>query len=153
MKIHTPQYRQRFSASAVWSAALAAALCVLLGGCTVGPKYHMPATPAPPAFKESPTQFKKSDGWTVAQPSDTALRGKWWEIYNDPELNALEEQLNIGNQNIRQAFENFMEAPDPGAGDALSIFPDCGDEPHIYAVAIVSQHRRRSQRRQWRPRR
>ena len=46
----------------------------------------------------------------VAQPQDAALRGKWWEIYNEPELNALEEELNIDNQNIRQYFENFMEA-------------------------------------------
>ena len=38
------------------------------------------------------------------------LRGKWWEVYDDPELNALEEQLNIDNQNIRQFFENFMSA-------------------------------------------
>jgi NodT family efflux transporter outer membrane factor (OMF) lipoprotein len=65
---------------------------------------------APPAFKESPAQFNEVDGWTVAQPKDEALRGKWWEIYNEPELNALEEQLNIDNQNIRQAFENFMES-------------------------------------------
>jgi NodT family efflux transporter outer membrane factor (OMF) lipoprotein len=65
---------------------------------------------APAAFKESPTQFKETDGWTVAQPQDATLRGKWWEIYNDPELNALEEQLNIDNQNIRESFENFMEA-------------------------------------------
>ncbi len=85
------------------------ALCVL-AGCNVGPKYVPPATTAPPAFKESPTQFKETDGWTVAQPQDATLRGKWWEIYNEPELNALEEQLNIDNQNIHQAFENFMEA-------------------------------------------
>jgi NodT family efflux transporter outer membrane factor (OMF) lipoprotein len=89
-------------------------LCVLLttmlAGCNVGPKYHAPAPPAPPAFKESPTQFKESDGWKVAQPQDAVLRGKWWEIYNNSELNALEEQLNIDNQNIRQYFENFLEA-------------------------------------------
>jgi NodT family efflux transporter outer membrane factor (OMF) lipoprotein len=65
---------------------------------------------APQAYKESPTQFKKNDGWAIAQPQDAALRGKWWEIYNEPELNALEDQLNIDNQNIRQSFENFMEA-------------------------------------------
>ena len=46
----------------------------------------------------------------MAQPADSMLRGKWWEIFNDPELNALEEQLNINNQNIKQFFENFMEA-------------------------------------------
>jgi outer membrane protein TolC len=50
------------------------------------------------------------NGFTVAQPKDAVLRGKWWEIYNEPKLNELEEQLNIDNQNIRQAFENFMEA-------------------------------------------
>jgi NodT family efflux transporter outer membrane factor (OMF) lipoprotein len=82
----------------------------MLAGCNVGPKYVPPTITAPPVFKESPTQFKEADGWTVAQPQDAALRGKWWEIYNDPELNALEEQLNIDNQNIREAFANFMEA-------------------------------------------
>jgi len=65
---------------------------------------------APPVFKESSEQSNNFDGWAVAQPQDAALRGKWWEIYNEPELNALEDQLNIDNQNIRQAFENFMEA-------------------------------------------
>ena len=88
----------------------ALALSVALAGCHVGPKYAPPTMTAPPAFKESPAQFKESDGWQVAQPQDTVLRGKWWEIYNEPELNALEEQLNIDNQTIRQSFENFMEA-------------------------------------------
>jgi len=88
-----------------------AALVLMLSGCAVGPKYHPPA-PQPPAavYKESPTQFKENEGWTVAQPSDSKLRGKWWEIFNDSELNALEEQLDINNQNIKQFFENFMEA-------------------------------------------
>jgi hypothetical protein len=38
------------------------------------------------------------------------LRGKWWQVFNDPALNALEEQLNINNQNIKQSFQDFMEA-------------------------------------------
>ena len=89
----------------------AAALLLILSGCVVGPKYHPPAPQAPaPEYKESPTQFKENEGWTVAQPADAKLRGKWWEIFNDPELNALEEQLDINNQNIKQYFENFMEA-------------------------------------------
>jgi NodT family efflux transporter outer membrane factor (OMF) lipoprotein len=79
----------------------------------VGPKYHTPpaVAQAPPAtYKESPTQFQDTDGWKVAQPQDAMLHGKWWEVYNDPELNTLEERLNIDNQNIKQFFANFMEA-------------------------------------------
>ena len=57
----------------------------------VGPKYHPPspsatATAPPAVYKESPTQFQDTDGWKVAQPQDAMLHGKWWEIYNDPEL-------------------------------------------------------------------
>jgi NodT family efflux transporter outer membrane factor (OMF) lipoprotein len=107
MKNSMMRFRQP---SANLRALYAGVLCAMLAGCNVGPKYHPPAETAPPVFKESPTEFKESGGWTVAQPQDAALRGKWWEIYNEPELNALEEQLNIDNQNIRQAFENFMEA-------------------------------------------
>jgi len=89
----------------------AAALLLMLSGCVVGPKYHPPAPPPPAAvYKESPTQFNQTEGWTVAQPADAKLRGKWWEIFNDPELNALEDQLDINNQNIKQSFENFMAA-------------------------------------------
>jgi NodT family efflux transporter outer membrane factor (OMF) lipoprotein len=93
------------------ASAFAVLVLLMLPGCVVGPKYHAPAPPAPAAvYKESPTQFKENDGWKVAQPSDAMLRGKWWEIFSDPELNALEDQLNINNQNIKQFFENFMAA-------------------------------------------
>jgi len=109
-------------------AAIFAALffCAVLTGCNVGPGYHAPATPAPPGYKESPTQFKETDGWTVAQPQDAMLRGKWWEIYNDAELNALEDQLNINNQNIRQYFENFMEARSLVREARSQYFPTVG---------------------------
>jgi NodT family efflux transporter outer membrane factor (OMF) lipoprotein len=96
--------------STALSALTVAMSCAMLAGCNVGPKYLPPAMPAPSVYKESPEQFKEADGWAVAKPQDAVLRGKWWEIYNEPELNALEDQLNIDNQNIRQAFENFMEA-------------------------------------------
>jgi NodT family efflux transporter outer membrane factor (OMF) lipoprotein len=89
----------------------AAALSFILTGCVVGPKYHPPSQQAPaPNYKETPTQSNETGDWTVAQPADAKLRGKWWEIFNDSELNGLEDQLNINNQNIKQYFENFMEA-------------------------------------------
>jgi NodT family efflux transporter outer membrane factor (OMF) lipoprotein len=101
--------RRESARRAMWISA--AALSLLLSGCVVGPKYHAPAADASaPAYKEVPTESKETGEWTVAQPSDAMLRGKWWEIFNDPELNALEEQLDINNQNIKQFFENFMEA-------------------------------------------
>jgi NodT family efflux transporter outer membrane factor (OMF) lipoprotein len=107
MKNSVMQLRRTITALFAPSAAV---FCAMLAGCNVGPKYLPPTVTAPPAFKESPAQFKETSGFAVAQPQDAALRGKWWEIYNEPELNALEDQLNIDNQNIRQAFENFMEA-------------------------------------------
>jgi NodT family efflux transporter outer membrane factor (OMF) lipoprotein len=84
---------------------------LLSSACMVGPKYQRPAAPTSPAFKEP-----LPDGWKEAQPSDGAIRGKWWEIYNDPNLNALEEQVNISNQNILSA-----EAQYRGARDAVRI--------------------------------
>jgi NodT family efflux transporter outer membrane factor (OMF) lipoprotein len=86
---------------------------LLLAGCMVGPKYHQPAAtvqPPPTAYKELPAQNPPAGEWKVAEPQDAMLHGKWWEIYKDPELNALEDQLNINNQSIKQSFENFMEA-------------------------------------------
>ncbi|HWF46793.1 MAG TPA: efflux transporter outer membrane subunit [Bryobacteraceae bacterium] len=90
----------------------ATACLLVLAGCTVGPKYHAPVTPAPAAanYKESPVNFHDTEGWKVANPQDAMLRGKWWEVFKDPELNALEEQLNINNQNIKQYFQNLLEA-------------------------------------------
>ena len=103
-----PMTKLRFT-NAICSALTAS----LLTGCMVGPKYHTPpaAAQAPPAsYKEVPTETQDTDGWKVAQPQEAMLRGKWWEIYGDPELNALEDRLDIDNQNIKQFFANFMEA-------------------------------------------
>lgn len=97
--------RARFDARAV-----CAMLCGLVAGCAVGPKYHPPTTQAPTVYKESPANFKNNGPWQVAQPADAKLRGDWWTIFNDAELNALEEQLNINNQTIQQYFQSFMEA-------------------------------------------
>ncbi len=93
--------------------AATALLCgtLLLQGCVVGPKYNRPPVQAPGTYKEvTPDDLKKMDGWKVAQPQDSALHGKWWETLGDPQLNTLEEQVNISNQNVAAAFANFMAA-------------------------------------------
>jgi len=93
--------------------ALAALFCaaLVLQGCDFAPNYNKPPVQAPASFKEvTPDDLKKMDGWKVAQPQDTALHGKWWELFNDPELNKLEEQVNLSNQTIAASFANFMAA-------------------------------------------
>ena len=103
---------------------------LLMSGCMVGPKYRQPAAtaqPPAPAYKELPTP--DSGPWKVAEPQDQMLRGKWWEVYNDPELNALEDQLNINNQNIKAAFENFMAARTLIAQARSQLYPTIGTAP------------------------
>lgn len=79
-------------------------LTLLLSGCAVGPRYTKPAAPAPPTYKETPLP------WKTAQPSDQIARGKWWEIFQDPQLNALEEQINVSNENLKAAEAQFRQA-------------------------------------------
>ncbi len=79
-------------------------LTLLLSGCAVGPRYTKPAAPAPPTYKETPP------AWKTAQPSDQIARGKWWEIFQDPQLNALEEQINVSNENLKAAEAQFRQA-------------------------------------------
>jgi len=87
-------------------------LLALLSGCHVGPLYHAPTPTAvtAPNYKESTVNFHDAGGWKVASPQDAMLRGNWWEVFNDPELNALEEQLNINNENLKVYFQNYMAA-------------------------------------------
>lgn len=75
----------------------------VLSGCTVGPKYHPPAIQAPTAYKEV-------GNWKTAQPSDQKLGGNWWEIFQDSQLNALEQQINVSNQNLKAAVAQYQEA-------------------------------------------
>jgi NodT family efflux transporter outer membrane factor (OMF) lipoprotein len=122
-------------------------LCAALTGCTVGPKYHPPVIQPPPAFKEAPapqaappqnngtadngTQANETPGptWTVAQPADAKIRGDWWAIFNEPELNDLEGQLNINNQTLKVYFENFMEARSIVREARAQYFPTVGASP------------------------
>jgi len=87
-------------------------ICLLLfKGCDKAPKYKTPTVSTPPAYKElTPANFKETDGWKFAHPNDAALRGNWWEIFNNTELNSLETQVNISNQNIAMAEANFRIA-------------------------------------------
>jgi len=109
----------------------AVTLC-LLDGCMVGPKYHQPSADTPAAYKElTPAEFKDTEGWKVARPKDDALRGKWWEIFNDPELNALEEKVNVSNQTIASAAAAFFAARALVKEARSQLFPTVTTNPAI----------------------
>ena len=84
-----------------YSVLILAAL--LLTGCAVGPKYKTPAVPVPPAYKEAAN-------WKTAQPNDQNLGGNWWEIFSDPQLNSLEQQINVSNQNLKAAVAQYQQS-------------------------------------------
>jgi NodT family efflux transporter outer membrane factor (OMF) lipoprotein len=95
----------------IWRAEFAPAIAALaLAGCAVGPAYHTPAAPVPPAYKERAPDSSAAGEWKVASPQDATRRGNWWEIFNDAELDGLEQQVDGSNQNIAQAYENYMAA-------------------------------------------
>ncbi|MGA2135910.1 MAG: efflux transporter outer membrane subunit [Bryobacteraceae bacterium] len=118
----------------------AAAICMfLLSGCNVGPKYVPPSAPAPPVFKEaSPAAYSAAPPgtWQPAQPQDAVLKGKWWEMFNEPELNALEDQLNIDNQNIAQYFQNFMAARAQVSVARAGYFPTATVNPTYTRTSV-----------------
>ncbi len=111
----------------------AAALLLLTAGCMVGPKYSRPSAPTAPAFKET-SEWKEGDGWKVAQPNDTALRGKWWELYGDTKLNELEEQVDPSNQTLKEAEANFRQARAAIRFNRAAEAPTIGVAPSISTV-------------------
>jgi len=125
--------RRRLSPSSSSGLGLGVAF-LLATGCNVGPKYVKPAAPTPPAFKEAaPAAYSSAapGTWQPAQPQDAALKGKWWEIFNEPELNTLEEQLNIDNQNLKQYFQNFMAARAQVSEAHAAYYPTLTANPSV----------------------
>jgi NodT family efflux transporter outer membrane factor (OMF) lipoprotein len=111
-----------------------------LAGCTVGPKYQVPVVQTPAAFKEPvPAEFKDSPDWKAGQPADSVIRAKWWEIFGDKQLNALEEQVDTGNQSLKQAEAKFRQARAMIRFNQASLLPTISTAPsvagqHISAV-------------------
>ena len=86
-----------------WRIAAPCADLILLAGCAVGPRYHRPVP-------ITPDNFKETVGWKFAQPTDAAIRGPWWELFDDPQLNAFEEQVSVSNQTIAASAAGFLAA-------------------------------------------
>ena len=91
--------------------AAPALAALFLAGCMVGPKYARPTVPMTPAFKEPPPEsFKETKDWKTAQPGAPSLPAKWWEVFGDPQLTGLEEQVAAGNQDLKVAEARFRQA-------------------------------------------
>jgi len=126
--------RSRWHKQAVTTRFLSALViaAVSVGGCTVGPKYHTPSVQTPAAYKEVTPQNESSiDNWKTAQPSDAAIKGKWWELFNDPELNALEEQVNVSNQTIASAEASFLASRATVREARAQLFPTVSTAPSV----------------------
>jgi len=112
-----------------------ASLSFSIGGCRVGPQYVRPAAPSAPEFKEAlPSNFKASDGWKVAQPSDAQLKGDWWTLFDDLQLNELEGQVDPANQTLKQAEANFRASRAAVRFYRADIAPTISTNPSVGAV-------------------
>src|ERR1035437_7030749 len=129
---HTPVMLKalRSSSSVSYPLALSFALLLLAGCKPVGPNYNRPVYTAPPVYKETgaptalvPPPSPAGGSWQPASPSDGMLRGKWWEVYQDPQLNQFEERIADDNQTLRQALETYLAARDQVSVARAALFP------------------------------
>src|SRR5215469_5685609 len=125
----------RMGTRRVVTASWAAALSIALAGCHVGPNYVRPSAPLAPEFKETlPQNFQSVNGWKAVQPSDAKLKGDWWMLFNDPQLNELETQIEPANETLKQAEANYQAARAAVRFFRASLAPTVGVAPSLGAV-------------------
>ena len=100
---------------------------LLSAGCRIGPPYQRPVATVPTELKE----MAGNDDWKMATPSDNLPKGKWWEVFGDPQLSALEELVDVNNQNIKQAEAEFRQARAVVAANHANYYPTIGTSPSI----------------------
>lgn len=111
-----------------WLVILPAMVAFQICGCTVGPNYRRPTA-------EVPTAYKELGNWKQAEPNEQNLGGNWWEMFQDPQLNALELQVNVSNQNLKAAEAQYTQAR------ALLRYNRAAYFPTITAGANASRNR------------
>jgi NodT family efflux transporter outer membrane factor (OMF) lipoprotein len=109
----------RGSAVRAGVAGLCLAAALFLTGCAVGPRYQRPPV-------EVPTVYKEAGNWKTAQPNELSFRGNWWEIFRDPQLNALEQQVSVSNQNLKAAQAQYTQARALVRYNRADYFPTVG---------------------------
>jgi len=121
------------------------ATVALFAGCSFAPKYAKPTVQTPAAFKEmTPAQSQETDGWKTAEPMDNALRGQWWEMFHEPELNAFESQVNVSNQTVAVALANFLAARAVVKQARSQFFPTVTANPSVVSSRQASPSNSRS---------
>ena len=111
---------------------LANALSVLiLSACSLAPTYNRPTIDVPATYKEA-------EGWKTAQPRDDIRRGNWWEIFGDPQLNALIERIDLSNQNILFAEAQYRQARSLVQQSRASLFPSLTGSADVTRVGAGS---------------
>ena len=106
-------------------------------GCTVGPNYHRPSAEVPAAYKEV-------GDWKPAQPNDQRLDGNWWEIFQDPQLNALEAQINVSNQNLKAAEAQYTQSRAALRYQRADLFPTVTTSPSVTRNKLSANRQPRS---------
>jgi NodT family efflux transporter outer membrane factor (OMF) lipoprotein len=111
---------------------LVVTLAALFVGCSLAPRYKRPAVETPAAFKESPgANNLDTNIWQVAQPGDALIRSNWWVVFNDTNLDALEDQVAISNENVIVAFENYRVAHEEVREAQAEYFPTLTSSPGV----------------------
>jgi multidrug efflux system outer membrane protein len=111
------RYRLALSAGAISTVVL------FVSGCMVGPNYHKPSAPVPPAFQEPATP-------APAGPNGIAY-GDWWKVFNDPLLDNLETQADAANKDIKIAIAHVDEASASTSIARSFLFPTVGAAPNV----------------------
>ena len=114
-----------------WRVTLLGLALLQISGCTVGPNYHTPTAQIPSAYKEA-------EGWKPAQPNDQNLGGDWWTLFQDPQLNDLELQVNVSNQNLKAAEAQYQEARAALRYDRADLYPTVTAGPSATRTRISS---------------
>lgn len=110
----------------ILTSALLASL-LILAGCSLAPTYQRPDAAVPAAYKEAPAaDATVSEQWKLAQPSDAAARGEWWQVFGDATLNDLETQALAANQSLKAAAARLGQARALEANARAARFPQVG---------------------------
>ena len=124
-----------------------AAMLAVTPACVVGPKYVKPTAPVAGSFKEPvPANFKEAEGWKQGEPKDDMHKGKWWEIFKDPNLNAFEEQIDIGNQSLVAEEATYRSAQAAIRVARSGLFPTVTGGASLAGTGTGERHGHRHRR-------